>query len=54
VECYGHLAVEDGSTGWRRMRSRVAFHLCDLDFVQELCGEDGRDCWLSFLQMSSL
>ena len=28
--------------------------LCDFDFVQELCGEDGRDCWLPFLQMSSL
>ena len=28
--------------------------LCDFDFVQELCGEDGRDCCLPFLQMSSL
>ena len=28
--------------------------LSDLDFMQELCGEDGRDCWLPFLQMSSL
>jgi hypothetical protein len=39
VECCGHLAVEDGSTG--RIEDEDRSDICVIMILQELCGENG-------------